>query len=102
MGLTKTKDALGMAEEKHKATQLELQRTQMDLLAKTSEYEEVGCGGCAVRVLLLRPSGFGVAYRVHVQGYRITMQITAPISTRFTMCCCYCRLCVWCRRVHWP
>jgi hypothetical protein len=36
VGLTKTKDALSIAEDKYKNLQLELQRNQMDLLAKTS------------------------------------------------------------------
>lgn len=37
VGLNKTKDALSVAEDKYKNLQLELQRTQMDLLAKTSK-----------------------------------------------------------------
>jgi hypothetical protein len=37
VGLNKTKDQLGIAEERVKQLALDLQRTQMDLLAKTSE-----------------------------------------------------------------
>lgn len=41
VGLSKTKDQLSVAEEKYKNQQLEMQRTQMDLLAKTSENEHL-------------------------------------------------------------
>lgn len=37
IGLNKTRDQLTIAEERTKQLQLELQRTNMDLLAKTSE-----------------------------------------------------------------
>lgn len=37
VGLNKTRDALSASEDKIKGLQLEVQRTQMDLLAKTSE-----------------------------------------------------------------
>lgn len=37
VGLNKTKDALSVAEDKYKALQVDMQRTQMDLLAKTSK-----------------------------------------------------------------
>jgi hypothetical protein len=37
VGLTKTKDQLSAIEERAKQLSLDLQRTQMDLLAKTSE-----------------------------------------------------------------
>lgn len=37
VGLSKTKDQLSASEERIKALQLDVQRTQMDLLAKTSE-----------------------------------------------------------------
>jgi len=36
VGLSKTKDQLSVTEEKYKSLQLEMQRTQMDLVAKTS------------------------------------------------------------------
>jgi hypothetical protein len=37
VSINKTKDQLTVTEEKFKNQQLEMQRTQMDLLAKTSE-----------------------------------------------------------------
>lgn len=36
MGLNKTKEQLSGTEEKYKSLQLDMQRTQMDLMAKTS------------------------------------------------------------------
>lgn len=36
MGLSKTKEQLSGTEERYKSLQLDMQRTQMDLLAKTS------------------------------------------------------------------
>lgn len=37
VSMNKTKDALSVTEERYKSLQLDMQRTQMDLLAKTSE-----------------------------------------------------------------
>lgn len=37
VSMNKTKDALSVTEEKYKSLQLDMQRTQMDLLAKTSK-----------------------------------------------------------------
>lgn len=37
VSMNKTKDALSTTEERYKSLQLDMQRTQMDLLAKTSE-----------------------------------------------------------------
>jgi hypothetical protein len=39
-GLTKTKDQLSVVEERSRQLQLDLQRTQMDLVAKTSKLPE--------------------------------------------------------------
>lgn len=41
VGLNKTREQLSGSEEKIKSLQLEVQRTQMDLLAKTSECSSV-------------------------------------------------------------
>jgi hypothetical protein len=46
VGLSKTKDALSVTEERAKQLSLDLQRTQMDLFAKTSE----GRRGTAARL----------------------------------------------------
>jgi hypothetical protein len=42
VGLTKTKDALSVAEDRAKQLGLDLQRMQMDLIAKTSESGGLG------------------------------------------------------------
>jgi hypothetical protein len=48
VGLNKTRDALSISEEKIKQLQLEAQRTNMDLVAKTSEFAAAAAVAAAV------------------------------------------------------
>lgn len=83
VGLSKTKDQLSVAEEKYKSLQLDMQRTQMDLLAKTSE------GGCGCGCVSLEKKGVSRAAKLVACIHTVTTAFEhGSDASKFPCMCC--------------